>query len=296
MSLDESFDRFIKYCKYNQLSNRTMKAYTDCFYQFVRIMDLEDLEEINKEVLIAYQEKLLHNGLMNSTINNNLTAIGVFLKWLKENGRLPALPSVKPLKVKEKHQPMFTELEVRKLTTFKQEYKKNFVDYRNYVACCTLALTGCRVSSLLNVRVQDVDLENSLLTFNTMKNQKPHIIPMDWELSKILKKYISICNFTDVDYVIPSAYGNRMERSALRQALVKYCNSLNIEHKGHHAFRRYFITMKVKEGIDVFSIAKYVGHSNSKMIEDVYYQYNIEHMKSVVVNKKGGRRERITLQ
>ena len=295
MTIDKMFDDFIEYCKSNQLSNRTIDEYTRIFYKFVQEMDIDDIEEIDKRLLLQYQNNMIKRGLMNNTINSNTTVICIFLKWMKENGYIFTLPTVKPLKVTSKRQPMFTEAEVMKLITFKSEYKKNFVNYRNYISCYIMANTGCRVSSMLELKVEDLDINNGLLTFKKMKNQKPHTIPIDWELQEELQKYIKVCNFTNSDYIICSAYGNKMDRSSLGLALKKYAKNKGIEFNGHHSFRRYFITKKVKDGIDMFALAKYVGHSNSKMIEQIYYQYSVDHMRSVVLKNKNNVRKKITL-
>ncbi|WP_080755398.1 tyrosine-type recombinase/integrase [Clostridium tyrobutyricum] len=51
--------------------------------------------------------------------------------------------------------------------------------------------TGCRVRTLANLRIKDLDFDNQLITYLWTKNRKQQIVPM----SNTLKKYLlNICN------------------------------------------------------------------------------------------------------
>ena len=41
-----------------------------------------------------------------------------------------------------------------------------------------------------------------------------------------------------------------------------------------HTLRHYFISQCVMSGINMFTIAKWVGHANTKMIEETYGHLN----------------------
>ena len=53
-----------------------------------------------------------------------------------------------------------------------------------------LLSTGVRQNSLINVKIRDVDFDNSVVYVNMTKNRKPLIIPLNEDILKILKEYL----------------------------------------------------------------------------------------------------------
>lgn len=77
-----------------------------------------------------------------------------------------------------------------------ETYCKNELDLLlkkpNVKMCNFLLAVGCRLNSLINIRVEDIDFINNMVYLNTAKNRKALIIPLSETIVQILKEYINI--------------------------------------------------------------------------------------------------------
>lgn len=71
----------------------------------------------------------------------------------------------------------FEEYELKKLLKKPDVRKCIFSTYRSWVIVNFLLSTGVRQNSLINVKIRDVDFDNSVVYVNMTKNRKPLIIP-----------------------------------------------------------------------------------------------------------------------
>lgn len=60
---------------------------------------------------------------------------------------------------------------------------------RNYAIIMTFLHTGLRLSELLNLQTQDIDLHQRLITVLAGKGQKDRLVPISGSLSRILRQY-----------------------------------------------------------------------------------------------------------
>ncbi len=82
----------------------------------------------------------------------------------------------------------------------KPNFKKcSFSHYRNCVICNFLLSKGCRASTLPNINVENLDLENELIKYRHIKNRRQQIVSMSNSLKLILIifLYFYICNILE---------------------------------------------------------------------------------------------------
>ena len=66
----------------------------------------------------------------------------------------------------------------------------DFLENRNWVMVNYFLATGNRVSSVADLRIGDVDLDDGYITVNRQKNGKPTRIPLVKKITRILRSYI----------------------------------------------------------------------------------------------------------
>ena len=103
-----------------------------------------------------------------------------------------------------------------------------------------LLSTGVRQNSLINIKIRDVDFDNSVVYVNTTKNRKPLIIPLNEDIIKILKEYLQYRGGGIDDWLFCSVYGKQLTRSSNYHALWDYCHERGLEQTGVHRFRHTF--------------------------------------------------------
>ena len=142
-----------------------------------------------------------------------------------------------------------------------------FSTYRSWVIVNFLLSTGVRQNSLINVKIRDVDFDNSVVYVNMTKNRKPLIIPLNEDILKILKEYLQYRGGEADDWLFCSVYGKQLTRSSNYHALWDYCHERGVEQTGVHRFRHTFAKKWAIMGGSVVTLQKILGHSSLAITE-----------------------------
>ena len=153
------------------------------------------------------------------------------------------------------------------------------------VAIGLLWSTGMRTGELANLTVDDVDLENCLITIHRSKFNKDRIIPILPDVSEQLLLYRKSVN-SRIKQPVPSAFfvttgGKPFSERAFEYAFQQIRHIVNVSDSGYeyarlYDFRHTFATRTIKDwyehGIDpnanLFLLSTYLGHSHP---EDTYW-------------------------
>lgn len=130
-----------------------------------------------------------------------------------------------------------------------------------------LLSTGVRQNSLINVKIRDVDFDNSVVYVNMTKNRKPLIIPLNEDILRILKEYLQYRGGEVDDWLFCSVYGKQLTRSNNYHALWDYCHERGVEQTGVHRFRHTFAKKWAIMGGSVVTLQKILGHSSLAITE-----------------------------
>lgn len=142
-----------------------------------------------------------------------------------------------------------------------------YLDYFKF-----LVHTGLRVGELVNLRWENVDLDNKKMTVENhvvsgVKLWKPKTktsirhVPLGKEAREIIKKHFG----KNEIYVFTSVKGRQLHVNTLytnfKNALKKVEGS---EHKSTHTLRHTFASLNIQEGLDLYRLATYMGHSSTE--------------------------------
>lgn len=196
-----------------------------------------------------------------STVNRALVSIRGYLEWLVEQGRLESNngKAVKELKKQQLVPKGLERSQVRKLL--------REIDLRNDIrgkAIFTLFLnTGCRVSDLVQIELQDLIIgeRSGNVIFRNGKGNKERQVPLTSECRKALQEYLCIR---------PPVQEQRLftgERGALTDVGIRnLCNKyscicgFNIHpHLLRHSFSIQFLK---DTNNDLVSLSQILGHEN----------------------------------
>jgi len=161
----------------------------------------------------------------------------------------------------------YTDDELKKLLKKPDVRKCIFSTYRSWVIVNFLLSTGVRQNSLINVKIRDVDFDNSVVYVNMTKNRKPLIIPLNEDILKILKEYLQYKGGKADDWLFCSVYGKQLTRSSNYHALWDYCHERGVEQTGVHRFRHTFAKKCAIMGGSVVTLQKILGHSSLAITE-----------------------------
>ncbi len=129
--------------------------------------------------------------------------------------------------------------------------------------------TGLSQEELLNLKLTQIDFSRRTLTSTrkkTMKKDKPtRTIPLNSVACSILMRRAKLNSGSK--YVFYNSAGNRIDAGRLKREFIKAVKESGIDHFRFHDLRHTFATRLVQKGVDLYKVAKLLGHSSVTVTE-----------------------------
>jgi integrase/recombinase XerD len=218
---------------------------------------------------------LRDKGVSAVSVNTYARAINAFLKWAHDEGHVPARVRIPRLKEEKTILATLTPAHVDRLLRWKPKAASAI---RVHTLACLLLDTGVRANEALSLRRPDVDLDNLLIRVRG-KGQKDRVVPMSFELRRILFRWLAR---HDYDLVFPTARGTKQtQRNALRD-FKRMGRTLAITgvRFSFHTLRHTFAVNYIRNGGDVFRLQRVLGHATLEMTRR-YVNLQTEDLKAV---------------
>lgn len=148
--------------------------------------------------------------------------------------------------------------------------------------------TGCRVSELVNLNINDVDFESSSFIVTRKGGDQQEIfmpLQVENEMLKYVEERLSDKETKDTDPLFISRNGKRILPQTVEKNLKNYCRTAGITDpdKMHpHALRRTFACNMIADGVDIKMVAELMGHKNIEVTHRYYTQYAVQKRKQVM--------------
>ena len=147
---------------------------------------------------------------------------------------------------------------------------------------------GMRKGEILNLKNGHVDLQNRKLTVTkeNSKNKVPRTIPIMSETvleilrNRTTKKVVTIAHPRD-SLVFTTGSGKRISARNVQRDFRKACRKAGIEDFVFHDLRHTFETWLAQNGVDIYTIARYMGHEDLESTKR-YTHHNAESLRASV--------------
>lgn len=225
------------------------------------------------------------NGTSASTINRSIDAIRQILDIAVDQGQLAANP-LQRRGVKVRSNPRKPSLpEAAKLAEVFAEIERagggSSRDSADF--CRFLAYTGCRLSEAQGVTWADVDFKRGVLQVHGSKTEAAHReVPLIPAARALLEKLHAGCqNAASVavdgaPHVDPKV--GVLAVGEARKSLARACEKLGVELLTHHDLRDAFATSAIEAGVDIPTVAAWLGHADGgALLMRVYAHHRRAH-------------------
>lgn len=275
-TLDESMHYLFQYCKVKNLRKLTIENYRKQLKEFELFIKenrkYENVNEIRQHDINEYTLHLKSKGLKDESVNRYLRGLRVFVNYCMDNEQCNKL-KVRIGKADKAIKPTYTDDELTALLVKPNLRKCSFSEYRNWVIINFLLGTGIRVATLINSKIEDVDLVTDRFTIRYSKNRKSSIIPISKQLKTVLSEYLRIRKGNDEDYLFCNQFGEQMTIYSLRHAIERYNHARGVNKTGIHIFRHTFAKKCVLNGVNVFVLQRLMGHSDISVTKEYVNLY-----------------------
>lgn len=263
-------------------SKNTISSYEDEINKFINYSKNKNIKDINKDDLKKYLEHLKECNLSSKSIAHNISTIRTFYKFLLINNYIEKdITNVLELPKLKKSLPDVLALdEVDKLLDI--EVINGFT-CRNRAMLETMYATGLRVSELINLKLNDIDLNECILR-TIGKGNKERIIPLGDYAIYYLKEYVlkyrnEMLKKNIHDYVFINNHGKQLTRQGFFKIVKNEAKEKGINKDiSPHTLRHSFATHLLERGADLRSIQEMLGHSNISTTQ-IYTHISDKHLK-----------------
>ena len=273
-------------------SIHTVKAYVNdilFFQEFIVInFDNEILENVNYSLIRSWIVALVDSGISNSSVNRKIQSLKAYYKFLLKTNQIIQSPLLKhkALKTPKILQIPFSEKELDTVLN-NLEFEDNFDGVRNKLIIDLFYATGIRRAELVNLKLYDVDLQNSTIKVLGKRN-KERIIPILNILHNQIIKYISYR--TQIVAAEPNEYffllknGVKLNDSFVYRLINYYFSTVSEKvKKSPHILRHTFATHLLNNGASLNSVKELLGHASLASTQ-VYTHSSMAELKKVYSN------------
>ncbi len=251
-----------------KLSNNTKMAYENDLNGFLNYINKKSVKQIDSNDIKSYIKHLYNMKEKDKTIARKIVSIRTFFNYLMKEKIITINPceKIESPKLKKTLPNTLNLDEINKLLDIKTKTPN---DYRNKAMIELMYATGLRVSELVNLEVNDVNLkDNYVRVFG--KGKKERIVPMADVTTEIIKEYITVYRDSLLkgyltDKLFISSYGKGITRQAFFKIIKKIAKEKGItKDLSPHTLRHSFATHLLYYGADLRSIGEMLGHENIK--------------------------------
>lgn len=268
----ECLSEFKVECELRRMSKRTIKSYYNnnarCLTYLEGEYGLYELEDITPPHLKSYFQYLIERGLSSSYGNGILKGVRAFFKYAEEEGYLRVNPTEKVRWQKEGKVLINTFTDQEVVAMIGAFNYKTYLSARNKLILAIAFDTGARNAEICDMMCQDIR-DNVILIHG--KGNKERAVPLTPYLKKVMLKYDRIRKeyFLDKSLYYDNYLLSRTGRPLTTEALERVFRKANEKAKvrdtvrcSPHTARHYYAQTNLKNGLDVYSLSRLLGHEN----------------------------------
>lgn len=271
VTLGQAIDEFTTEKQAHNLAPKTIDNYKQSVRLFMEFHDFTEdttLDEITQNHIYKWINTLKLDGVKPSSINHYLRDCRAFLYWcMNEDRKYIEKPfKIHTVEAQEEQIKLFSDEELASLLE-KPRKNDSFTDWRTWAVVNWVLGTGNRASTIVDVKIGDINYNKREISLGHTKNKRAQIIPLSSSLETVLKEYIRMWRKeAGADaYLFCNVGEEKLTTGALRSSFVRYCASREVESTNIHGLRHNFAKGWVQNNGNMFALQKILGHSSLDM-------------------------------
>ena len=271
-----------------QASANTLSSYIRDLTQFQSWLitnNAADLRKVKKDTINEYLLHMNHSGKSPATVTRSTASIKSFYNYMVQIGAVKTNPAkaVVAMKVERKYPEILTNREVELF--LEQPKCVDEKGFRDHAMLELLYATGIRVSELIGLNVNDVNLSAGFI--RCQSKGKERIVPLYPAAVKALEDYVKdirprIVANEEEQALFVNMNGERMSRQGFWKIIKYYQEKAEIDKDiTPHTLGHSFAVHLLENGADLRSIQEMLGHADisstqiythviKKQLKDVY--------------------------
>lgn len=239
------------------------------FIAFVGNLDVRKLSIDSYNSYVLYlQNKVTNKGkkLSSYTIKTSLNAVKIFLSYCFKFGYIKndIVRDIRPYKVDKKTIVVLSPDEINLLLFSQDEF--TCLGLRNLLIISFMLDAGLRVSEVVHLNVEDINLELNLIRVFG-KGRKERLVPLTDTIKEYYEKYIFLSKIYAGALLIDFSNNLRITSSCIRDMLYRIKVAYGFKRLHPHYLRHTFATYYLLNGGDPVNLQLILGHESLYMTE-----------------------------
>lgn len=282
---------FVNHLMEDGKGSATIMSYTGDIKSFIKWLSEKNMPfqgKLTRLSITSYRKYLQEANYRVNTINKKINSLHSFNHFLISAGLCQEMVvHIKRDKIKvangsEAEVVVFSEEEIERLLFHLENQDQ--VSLRDKTIVYILLYAGLRVSELVNLKIQNIDL----LTMNLKivgKGGKYREVPLKPEAAEVIKDYLEVerknSPFSESEYLFVTQRAKKMDTDTVNKVLKKLGLTLKLT-MFPHKFRHTFCTQLLKKGVGLTTVAKLAGHASIQTTASFYINTSREDKQEAV--------------
>ncbi len=272
-----------------QVSENTVASYRDTFCLLLRFSELHigkpphqlAIEDLDAPLIGAFLKHLeVERGVSMRTRNTRLTAIRSLFRFAsyRHPEHAAVIQRVLSIPAKRTRKAIVSYLTDEEMETLiAAPNRSTWIGRRDHTMLVLALETGLRVSELTGLTCGDVKLGVGAHVHCTGKGRKERITPLRRETRDLLRCWLDERAGAPGDPLFPGPKGTSLSRDAVRRLVDRQvvvaatsCPSIATKKVTPHVLRHSCAMNLLRHGIDIATIALWLGHEDVRTTHSVY--------------------------
>lgn len=268
MISDKNMEFIMKYHTYllseKHLSDNSIFSYCEDIILFLKYIN-KDILSITKEDIYNYLEYLDKEKYSVYSVARKISSLKSFYIFLNKHYQIKNI--IDDIEMPKYYKKLPTILTIEEIDKLLNVSLNSAYDYRNKAMLELMYATGLRVSELVNLDINSINLEKKFVRC-IGKGSKERIVPIGDTACKYISIYLN--EYRDkltkkrlCESLFLNNHGNTITRQGFFKMLKEQCIKVGIDKNiSPHMIRHSFATHLLNNGADLRSIQIMLGHSN----------------------------------
>ncbi|MBK6327335.1 MAG: tyrosine recombinase [Chloroflexi bacterium] len=285
--MEEQLQDFLDYLQQEyKYSNNTTAAYKNDLSQFMTFLEngrfhVEQWAEVTAPTVNAYVAFMKDQAYASSSVARKVAAVKSFFNYLFARNLITENPTtnIDSPKVKKRLPKTLSFEDIEKLLLAPRQ-KKSPKHLRDTALLTMLYSTGMRVTEVVSLAVDDVNLDDNVL-FCQGKDESSRELPLDKETSIAIDEYLAngrqyLVKNKDESALFLNHRGQQLTRQGLWLIIKAYAKKAKLSGEvTPHTLRHSFAAHKLEGGSDLQEVQRLLGHANISTTQ-IYTQISAE--------------------